>query len=142
VKLPDLNHGVETLLDFYGVYHLARIEANPMLGDLAPSFADAQARFRERLEQYKAAEIAAVTAMAVARLRDAGLSEAIAATVLAVLSRTGNDRRSPRFRQYFPRGLLRSCTPRPPRGWPQRRSFGQARARRGPGHPDPGGAAV
>jgi hypothetical protein len=63
VNRPFPNHCDETLLNVYGSYHLARMQSDPVLRDLAPAFAEAQRSLAERAKEYAASQIRLMTAL-------------------------------------------------------------------------------
>jgi len=107
MKLPSVMTSGETLLETFGVYHLARLKAENNLKDMADAFEAAQGRLKSRIEAYKSASASAMTAMAIRDGEDAALDDAIERLALDILKSTGNSRKSPLYLKYFPEGLTR-----------------------------------
>lgn len=104
MKFPRVTYAAETLLNTYGTYHLARLAADPSLGDLLRDFSEAQDRLRERVDAHAAARTASMTAMAARQKASAALGTAIRAFSLALQAKVGNPRTSSLYRLYFPKG--------------------------------------
>jgi hypothetical protein len=101
VNRPFADHSVETLLNVYGAYHLARLQTDPVLRDLASSFSGAQHGLAERARAYAASQIRLMTALGRWDARLAQLEETVQEaaeetgpeTGGTLLARQGNDSR-------------------------------------------------
>lgn len=55
MRFPHANTSGETLHGTYGLYHEARLRADPQCADFATAFSAAQDRLKTRLDQHQAA---------------------------------------------------------------------------------------
>ncbi len=103
--MPHPTTSGETLVKEYGLYHQTRLSANKELKEMAESWAKAQERLKAKVEAYEAAQAATMTAMAVRDGEDAALDDAVRRFYGALVSKSGNNRKSPLFAVYFPDGV-------------------------------------
>ncbi len=105
MQVPHPTTGASTLLKEYGLYHLARLKAERELSEMAGAWQKCQDRLAARVAAHEAAQAAAMTAMAVRDGEDEALDEVVRRFSLAVLSKCGNNRKSPLWLTYFPDGM-------------------------------------
>ena len=105
MMMPDGNMAAEVILDTYGEYLLARLEAKKELGALKEAFQPQQEVLRKRLDAQRAMERAVQHALAARDDADMALDDAVRRFALAILSANHNNRKSPDFVKYFPKGL-------------------------------------
>lgn len=105
MQLPHPTTSGETLVKEYGLYHQTRLNADKALKEMAQGWEKAQARLRDRVAAYEAAQASTMTAMAVRDGEDAALDDAVRRFYGALLTATHNNRKSPLFGVYFPEGV-------------------------------------
>jgi hypothetical protein len=105
MRLPNQTSSGETLQGTYGLYHLARLKADPECLDLATAFQAAQEQLKTRLNQHEAARASAMNALAVRDAQKAALGRQVRVFWLAVLAAANNNRRTAPYQTYFPAGL-------------------------------------
>jgi hypothetical protein len=110
MQLPQTNSSPTTVLDIHSTYHLGRLRGGPGCADLASLFAVAHDSLQATIDEYRAARLAAMTAMAVRDGQEAALDDAVRDFSLIVLGTVHNVRTSPVFVTYFPGGTTEITT--------------------------------
>ena len=106
MHMPHATVSPQTLLNDYGEYLLARLEAKKELQDLAEAFAGQQDDLRKKVETASVLERGIQHALAARDDADFGLDDAVRQFSLAILSANRGNRKSPAYVKYFPEGLL------------------------------------
>lgn len=105
MQLPHPTTSGSTLVKEFGLYHLTRLKAEKDLAQMAAGWEKSQARLRDRVAAYEAAQASTMTAMAVRDGDDAALDDVVRRFALLVLAKCGNSRKSPLYMNYFPDGM-------------------------------------
>ena len=112
MRMPDNDAKADVLLDSFGEYLLARLEARKETKDLAQLFQGAQDALRKKLETENAMERAVQHAMAARDDADQTLDGKVRDFYMAVQKGWTNRQTNPLNLKYFPNGLT-AVTPAP-----------------------------
>jgi len=104
MQLPHPTTSAKTLLKRYGVYHLAKLQADKALKEMARDWKTAQDRLEAHLDEARKACAASQAELASRNASSARMDRQIRAFALGVLQKVDNKRRSDLYRIYFPKG--------------------------------------
>lgn len=105
MRLPNLSQSANTLSKEPGLYHLARLRADPNFSDMADSWSKAQDGLASRWADYEKARGEAMVRLAARDGAAAELQAELRAFYGTLVTKTHNNRRSPLFAVYFPDNL-------------------------------------
>lgn len=105
MEMPGEDTGWETLVEDYGVFHIAMMQADPRTKGLSGGFAQRQKALEDKALAFKAAERAKTTAEALLSYADMKTDEAVRDLYFRKLGACGNNKSNPGFKKWFPGGL-------------------------------------
>jgi hypothetical protein len=105
MQLPNISTDSEILLNVYGVYHLARLKADPKTRHLAKDFETMQDKLRLKMNARKDKGIEEQVELASEDYIQIELDRAIKKLERDILNEVNDNRKSPLFQKYFSKGL-------------------------------------
>jgi hypothetical protein len=105
MQTPRMDMDTESILDTYGVFHHARVLANPKTAHLASAFEAAQNQLRSKMDARKERARKKEIALATAIHYDQEMDNAVKNFERDILRDVQDNRKHPLFLKYFPSGL-------------------------------------